>query len=980
MKLKHIRAYGFKSFADKIDIDIKSNITAIVGPNGSGKSNIVDAVRWVLGEQSVKSLRGSNQMVDVIFKGSKSREAFKRAEVALVFDNSEKFLNTDLNEVEIKRVVYQTGENEYYLNNVRVRLKDILEVFLDSGIGGSSFNIISQGSIEEIVNGKPHERRIVFESAAGVLKYKKRKEESLRKLEKTQDNLEKINLVVEELEATVLPLKEQSVVAQKYLTIKEELEGLDIALMASDITEYNNSYREFQKEVEVLNEQKLQFGTNVSQDNSKLEGLKLESLKLDESLNDLNEQILIITKKLANIESEKRITLERSKYDKNEVVMNESLLKLQETALDLKKEINILESNKKQIDENVKLLTFDLRKYEEETSMLKIKVNSANNSYNDYQRQLYECDAKISILENTISQDAKMPPAVKNVLHNPRLSGIFGALGKLIEVTDDYAKALDVALGFNRNFVVVINEVAAKKAIEYLKDNNLGRATFLPQNVIKSKTIYNDDLNIAKQSKDFLGVLTDLIQYDKSFANVIENQLGNILVAKDIDSMNRLGKLLNYKYRIVTLDGEILHAGGSLTGGSMIKKDSFILDKVELSKLQSKKVDLERLLKKSQEDGSKLKKDYASSEEKENEINKKLYQAKEEQFGFEKQMKDKTNQLANVQSELGGVDDLLNNSLESHILELTKQQKETEEQKEILEQKNQQMKVKKSEISSLIAVLELEYRKNNSEFNKLENGLKNAEVNLGKLDIKLDHLLTSLSENYNMTYEKAVLEYSLDMDKELARMKVQSLKRELNHLGDVNLGSISEYKRLSERYDFLLTQKIDLDKACQELLEIILEMDGIMTGKFKTAFEQINLEFQSVFSKLFKGGTGELKLTDPSNLLETGIEIIAEPPGKKLNNISLLSGGEKTLTAIALLFAILNVKPVAFCILDEVEAALDEANVDMFGNYLQDQKDKSEFILITHKKRTMEYADTLYGITMQESGVSKIVSVKLKGV
>ncbi|MCI8575590.1 MAG: hypothetical protein HFI09_03880, partial [Bacilli bacterium] len=587
---------------------------------------------------------------------------------------------------------------------------------------------------------------------------------------------------------------------------------------------------------------------------------------------------------------------------------------------------------------------------------------------------------QIDILETNIANDVKIPSSVKNVLNNPRLEGIHGTIGKLIEVKQQYLDAIDVALGASNNFIIVENETSAKKAISYLKENRLGRATFFPKNIIKGKKLDNETRNLLIGEKGYVGIASELVTFEEQYRNIIENQLGNIIIVDNMDTMNQVGKKLNYKYRIVTLAGEILHTGGSLTGGSTKKNNSSLNDKLELEKKRNQFQDLNVRLE--------------SLTKQEEQMDIELTQMLNQKLDFEQRLtilksRIEENQtqhlttktaLQEVINKTIGSQNMLEDTLDTQLLKILEEIKTLELKCDILKSELDTLKAHKSEISSSIANYEYEYREKNSEQNHLVQDLKQKEIRLGKLDIHLDNLLVTLSESYNMTYEKAIIDYPLEIEYETAKYQVEKLKSDMAKLGQVNLGSIEEYERLNTRYQFLLNQKTDLEKSSDNLKQVIGEMDEIMKEKFVTTFEKVKAEFSIVFKKLFKGGTGLLKLTDPENILETGIDIIAEPPGKKLNNIALLSGGEKTLTAISLLFAILNVKPVPFCILDEVEAALDEANVDTFGAYLQSKKEASEFILITHKKRTMEYADTLYGITMQESGVSKIVSVELDKV
>ncbi len=978
MYLKSIKANGFKSFADKTTISLDNGITCIVGPNGSGKSNIVDAIRWVLGEQSFKSLRGASNMSDIIFAGSKTRPLASRAEVTLTFDNTDHYLKSDLEEVEIKRVLYRSGESEYFINDASIRLKDITDLFLDTGVGIDSFNIITQGNIESIINSKPIERRVIFEEAAEILKYKKRKDESLKKLTKTQENIDKVNLIISEIETTLEPLRIQSTEAQKYLELKSELENIEIATITAEITEINETYKNLQMDIDKLNKEIIKSNTTNSKTTSDLETLKLKNIKLDDEISKQNSRLLEITEQFLKLQNEKELYKERQKMSGNSEEVSNSIVTLKSDILELDKSIQVLESEITSLNTQITKTTNELSNVNEEESILKIKYNSQNKEYNKNIQELFVLQNKKEALESVIESDAKIPSAVKNVLNNPRLKGVYNTIGKLLDVDDTYSTAISISLGASSNFVVVENESSAKECINFLKENKLGRATFFPLNIIKEKYIPKDILERLTKINGFIGIASDLVSYDPKFANIIKNQLGNIIVVKDLDTLNRLGRILEYKYRIVSLDGEILHTGGSITGGTINNNSNIIKDKVELEKTKNNIKLLENQNNSLQEEINKFLKDLDILKNQEEELNRKI-------ITLNATLTEKTNILntkleseQELQKSLESAITIKTGSVDQKLLALMEEVTSLKTNKDILENTLTNLKNEKEELTIKIDTLDKEYHTKNTEYNKLQTALKNKEVELGKLDIRLDNLLLNLNETYNLTYEKAKLSYVLDIDKKIAINKVTNLKQEINNLGNVNVYAIEEYDRVKTRYDFLTNQKIDLENATTNLLSVIKEMDEIMITKFQTTFEKVKDEFSKVFQILFKGGTGLLKLTDPDNILETGIEIIAEPPGKKLNSIALLSGGEKTLTAIALLFAILNVKTVPFCILDEVEASLDEANVDTFGNYLQNCKKNSQFILITHKKRTMEYADSLYGITMQESGVSKIVSVKLE--
>ena len=975
MYLKSIRAQGFKSFADKLDLEINPGITGIVGPNGSGKSNIVDAVKWVLGEQSVKNLRGSNSMSDVIFSGSESREPQKRAMVALTFDNTDKSLHSDFAEVEIKRIVYSNGENEYYVNNSRVRLKDITDLFIDSGAGSSAFNIISQGNVTDIVNSKPTDRRVIFESAAGVLKYKKRKEESLKKLEKTEENLTRIKLITAELSKTVLPLKEQSIVAKKYKEIKSNLESIDIALIVKDITSYNRKLGILNTEIETLKSKLLSLKSTNS--DSKLEKLKLKNLELEDKITQKREELLKVSEELGSLNSEKQITLERQKYEVDNQAIDNNLLKLKEQQLQVQKNIDVAKKEVADIEESIADERQKGEDVKDKLLVIKVKRSTANNNLLENNKALFLLQNKIEILENNILNAENTPVAVRNILNNPRLHGIHNTIGKLIEVPDKYVVATDVALGYASNYLVVDDDNAALNAINFLKDHKLGRATFYPLSIIKSRKVNPEIIANIKNIHGYIGVLSDLLIFDEKYRSIIENQLGQVLIVSNANTLNIIGKLIDYKYRIVSLDGEIQHAGGSITGGTS-KKNSMLNEKNELNKLKSEYDKLQVATTSLNKEVVDLDKEVAELEEREVVLQKYVILLNDELFNKKTSLSRLTEEQKSLTSELEGIENLKTNKLDDQLVKLLENINKVSKNKEILEKDIKNIKREKDELSDEIAILEKDVRDTNSSYNIVNNELKNKEVDAGKIEVKLDNLLDALNDEYNLTYDYASVNYTLDIDDTIAREKVISLKKELNALGDVNLGSIDEYDRLSKRYDFLESQKDDLEISSAELKDLINQMDEIMNEKFEKAFSDISKSFANIFKLMFKGGHGELKLSNPDDLLNTGIDIIAIPPGKKINSPVSLSGGEKALTAICLLFAMLQVKPSPFVILDEAEAALDEVNVDMFGKYLSHEKAKSQFILITHKKRMMEYADCLYGITMQESGVSKVVSAKLE--
>lgn len=980
MYLKSIKAYGFKSFADKTEINFGENINGIVGPNGSGKSNVVDAVRWVLGEQSLKSLRG-DVSTDVIFSGSKSRKALNSASVTLVFDNSDLYLPINYTEVSIKRVMYRSGENEYFLNNERCRLKDITNILADSGADKESFNIISQGKIDEILSTKPGDRRVVFESAAGVIKYKKRKEEAIRKLDRVNTNMVRVLDILRELESNLGPLERQSRDATTFLGLKDELSDLEISLMTHDINFYNYKTKEIRTEIDALNDEVIKLSNSHSSYDIELMGKKDQIKKIEDAISDNQSTLIEVTRSIEKIDADIRILRERKKYTdeykdehvENMLVVKESLMKLETSINEINNEIEVKNeelNNKREF-------------YEEKNRKYQEILNSKNNCIKLVEkRSMEETDLKYKIdyLVNSIDNGNNIPKSVRSIMANVRLDGIHDVIGKIIKYDSEYGVAVNTSLGGACNYLVVDTSNTAKELVRYLKENKLGRATFYPIDTIRPRYIRDEVISDIKNIDGYIGVASELVFCDDIYRNIIDNQLGNVVVARDIDVANKLSKRIEHKYKIVTLDGQVINVGGSVTGGSVIEGNSVLRDKYELD---NKRLEYDRVVNSKRElieridDLNKelliFDKEMISLKSEINEIlefivlkDKYLGDTKDEYEVKLRELKD-LEALANDDS---------NNELESMLNMYYGATQNRDNIKKMLDD----LRSKRELLEASVVEIESMIKQDSYYISSKEKLIKELEIKLNTMNIKLDNLLISLGEEYNMTYDNAITKYKLEIDEEVARGRVRELKVKIKELGYVNVDAIEEYKGVKERYEFLNTQRDDLKQAEDALLEIIKEMDGVMKNKFLSTFEAIRQEFKKVFVSMFHGGEAELILTDPDNLLETGIEIQAVPTGKNLKSISLLSGGEKTFTAISLLFAILNVRAVPFCLLDEVEAALDDANVESFGNYLNKYKNKTQFILITHKKKTMEFADILYGITMQESGVSKLVSVKLEDI
>lgn len=969
MYLKKITIKGFKSFADKTIFDLDKGITGIVGPNGSGKSNVVDAVRWVLGEQSTKSLRANDSMTDVIFAGSKSRDKSNQAYVAITFDNTDKFMNLDYNEIEVKRQVYIDGTNEYYMNNEKCRLKDITEFLIDSGIGKESFNIISQGKIEDILSSKPSDRRLVFEDAAGVLKYKKRKEEASKKLERTSNNIDRINDIINELEVQVEPLKEESSKVEKYNKLTEELKDVEIALLASDITKYSLEYKELKEKKDNIQKELLLLETEKNKSEAENLNKKLELEKYDTLINELNKSLVDLTTKVEQVNTKRLMIIERSKYEVEDTKTHSILLEQKEKEINYKNNIEITLNNIKELNNEKDTLLINKEKIEKNEKKLIEQRNEYESKLKGLNYIKEKTDVQIESLNDRIINNDSMPYGVKSIINNPKLNGIEGTIGSLIEIDKGYEEAISVSLGAAVSYIITNTDNDAKEGIKYLKENKLGRVTFFPLNIIKSKY-----LNINIESLGYKGIASDFVKTNEKYKNIIENQLGNILVVDTIENASILAKKVNYQYRIVTLSGEIIHSGGSLTGG-VNKTHNIINDKKELEELLIKKEEIIENIKNYENLINEI--DYNISNLNSKKENNKIYEIIEKIDIKNKTLENLNNELKLIQNEIEDLNNKLGNNLSKIEEDITFEYNNLLKEKELLVLKLNKTKEERNNIYSDLNSIEFLNKKLNSDITNKTKDENEYNLNITKLDSKLDNLLNNLSENYSMTYEKAK-DYRLEYDENKSRSIVNSLKKQIKDLGTISMGSVDLYNQVSERYEFLLKQREDLVQAENMLLEVIEEMDKQMSNDFVKTFESIRENFKIVFKELFKGGEADLKLTDPNDILNTGIDIIAYPPGKKLGKTVFLSGGEKTFTAISILFAILRTKKIPFCIFDEVEAALDEANVVSFGEYVQRFKNETQFIIITHKKKTMEFADCLYGVTMQESGVSKLVSVKLK--
>ncbi|ENK1241927.1 chromosome segregation protein SMC [Clostridium botulinum] len=1183
MFLKSIEIRGFKSFADKTELIFKQGVTAIVGPNGSGKSNISDAVRWVLGEQSVKSLRGS-KMEDVIFAGTQYRKPVGLCQVSLILDNSDKELPIEYTEVTIARRLYRSGESEYYLNNTQCRLKDIQELFMDTGIGKEGYSIIGQGKIEAVLSGKPEERRSLLEEAAGIVKFKWRKEEADKKLSNTEQNLIRIKDILNTYEERIEPLKVESEKAKKFLNLSEELKHKEVNIMIysinkieKDLENINNNMFSLSENVDSLKNEKLKYKEIISEFNDKLETLDKNNSKNKEEYyynkdknKDIENENILLKEKIKNLKDnikvkENTLKINEEKlqnYLKEKKDLEEKLSKLKEEEKYLKEEINKKEYNVnnfnkelREKEEKLKILKSEeieilsnnsntrneISVMENEIVNLKNKLDNIKNSCDSYissininiktkediEKEITNIKENIISLENKLKENSKNIGSLKISFNNKekklkeknasysrleanyhmlsnlekhyegynrsvktlmehvsygKIENIKGGcevLGDIIKVKKEMEVAMEIALGGAISNVITEDEDKAKILINYLKKKSLGRATFLPLTTIQGRKAR---INNVTREDGFLGIASDLIDYDAKFSNIINYVLGRTLVAKDMDSALKIAKKLNYSFKIVTLEGEVINPGGSLTGGSVkhragssiisrkreieetkkelvetkntieefmnsilenknvIKtldeenlniKDEVYYNNIEITKFTGKlnaiKEDTERLrsslnisreeirltkdkikeveeninVSQKQLEDLKLKKDLNHNSIREceeflqnEEENIKNIKDKLIEYKIEKAKLDEI--LVSIKKELYTIDTNITNlnnenkninksnhdnkidigKFGNNIKENENNIKEIKTYLESLEDK-----FKKYEIERIKLKEELEKNKNKEEnlvllLSKKEDEIHRQDIQKTRYITERDNLYNKLNEEFSLTYAEALSYKNEDINVIKYKEHVQNLKIQITNLGTVNVGAIEEYKELSEKITFMNNQKEDLVKSKEELLSVIEEMTNKMRTVFSENFNKLRKNFNETFIELFKGGSADLILSNGDELT-ANIEINVQPPGKKLQNINLMSGGEKGLSAIALLFAILKMKPTPFCILDEIEAALDDANVSRYADFLKEFSENSQFIVITHRKGTMEACDALYGVTMEEKGVSKIISVDL---
>ena len=1181
MYLKRLELQGFKSFADKTVLEFMPGITSVIGPNGSGKSNISDAIRWVLGEQSMKSLRGSKSL-DIIFAGTQNRKSLGFAEASLVFDNTDGSLPIEYTEVTVTRKLYRSGETGYYINKVPCRLKDVLELFMDTGIGKDGYSIIGQGKIDEILSNKSEDRRHIFEEAAGIVKYRVRKAESEKKLEHTKLNLLRINDILAEIETNIEPLKIQAEKAKKYLNLREELKNIEIGLFLYNIEKYkkeledivkdeeiyknqcndeegrlerikalkeelkseidhitesieemsnlgfeskkeiemlnsdinvsntrieNNKQNKerFEKEIEELTARTKELEEEKKQKEEKKENLKQNREKFAKELEEKEKELAEITKKLSSKElemEEHKKTVEENtdkKYELQASISEQDInyQNYQKRQTQIKNEMT---GNISELD-NTRMKKEEIAKefYEIESKRNKIltDLEEVNKEKKEADRKIKDFDSKINMLSGekrikesklkflieTEKEKEGYIKSVKTLLKDCETTrelgkGMHGVLANIIEVPEEYQTAIEMCLGSSLQNIVTENEEDAKRLIEHLRKNNLGRASFLPITSVKGKKLEK----IKGKNAGVIGIASDLIQYSKKYENIILNLLGRTVIVQDMETAIRVAKDNGYSFRIITIEGDVINPSGAITGGSVAKKTVNILGRGrEIEKLQKEIKTLEEQIQKLEKEKdnyqesienvlemvSSLEKQlqeieitYATGKEKINAIeenihrietrlnklkeeDKKLEEQKEENIETKKTLQEKiiaineeNEKLKKIITEFAElnkdnqkyVDDLNfditnlkisvssfdesessiqeiqeridsevqstnksienkkvqieqmvqdNFNLEKSIEEINEKIHKIQEEVKNSGSKIEELKEKRSKKNEKLAEQEEEITNKFKIIEDLKSQIVKIDVKKTKLEEDINGIINKMWEEYELTPNN-VVDYRKPDNVQLTQKKVKDLRNEIRELGSVNIDSIEEYKNLKDRYDFMCEQRVDLESTMAKLRKIISDMTNIMKEQFKEKFEMINKNFAEVFKELFGGGNASLTLEDKDNILECGIEITVQPPGKKLQNMMLLSGGEKAFTAIALLFAILKINPAPFCVLDEIEAALDDVNVYRYAEYLKKFSKNTQFLVITHRKGTMEAADTVYGITMEENGISKLLSMKLK--
>ena len=997
MYLKALEIQGFKSFPEKTTLTFENNITGIVGPNGSGKSNISDAILWVMGEQRTKTLRGS-KMEDVIFGGTEKRTPLSYAQVTLLLDNSDHLFDLDTSEVSISRRYYRSGDSEYYINKEQVRLKDVNSLLMDTGLGRDGYSVIGQGRISEIISNKSADRREVMEEAAGISRFRYRKEDAERKLQKTEENLVRVNDKIEELELQVEPLRRQSEVAKKYLQIHD-------VLRVKEISAWMASLDKLRDNSDAVNSSYEEAKEKLAQAHAELDALYASSDSLLERMHQKDIEADDAREKLSQVQNDISANdAERAVIDTN---IRNAFASIERMKGDISNSEQRATEICEQIDNNEKLI----RDLEAENIEYQEKLDSANNiirgcdmkiqsrqatvdslqkKQTSLQVESRSMDSRIQLLSAMEKEFQGYSNAVRTVMKEAShkvLKGIHGPVASLIKAEDQYALAIETAMGGAMQNIVVSTQNDGRSAIELLKREDAGRATFLPIDVIRG----NVQTDLPTQEKGFVGLAYDLVSYDRQYDGIIANLLGRTIVAQTLADAIRMSKNNSNRLRIVTLDGQLINAGGSMTGGSYVRNAGMLSRANELERLKQDKVVIE----------NNIIKNTKELDEATNDLQSVQYQrsmAVEDQISIQNMITSNVSKSSATSSAISQLKALLQaitgdsesrrNAIENEELRVAGMK----QQLDALEKKNSTLQQRldhwKDEIKKIVDTkMDLEGKRNqtdrsvqdsNKELLNLERSVAKLEQKKIAADMEEKQLLDKLWDNYELSYTSAQ-EIRQPLDSlQKTNKEIAELRRQLGALGTPNLGAIEEYERVSERYNFLTSQRNDIDKSKKELLVIINDITSEMVTVFIDKFNQINKAFQETFLELFGGGKAALVLEDEDNVLDCGIEIQVQPPGKALSSLSLLSGGEMAFVAIALYFAIIKVRPTPFCVMDEIEAALDESNVLRYADYMRKYSQHTQFIVITHRRGTMENTDFLYGVTMQEKGVSKVLALSME--
>ena len=965
MFLKRIELQGFKSFADKTVIQFDQDITGIVGPNGCGKSNVNDAIRWVLGEQSVKSLRSGTNMSDIIFSGSEYRKPVNMARVTLVFDNSTRVFDSDFDEIEITRQILRANnEASYFINKTPCRLKDINDLVMDTGLGKDSLSIITQGNISSFADAKPEDRRSLFEEAAGVAKYKKRKKVSLSKLEQTKENLDRLQDILDELERQISPLEKQAKKAEKYISLRDKLSKIEISVLVEDIDQYNEKINQINKELFDIQAMHTSENAELLKQETRLENIRKEMYALDKQINELQGKY---TKAM-----EENYQLERRKIEQDE--KRKYMLKVADKKARQKEIQAMLEEARFEYQDRYQRLMQtqqDLNNRRNIVNDLKTKISKARYESDQANNILTQLQNRRQVLENMMKQPFAHQQGVRSVMQAKNsLSGVYGVVSELLIAHTDKALAVNAALGGSIYQIITKNEADARNAISFLKRNRSGRATFLPLSVCHPRKMNEQVITIASTSPGFLGFASECVDCKEIFDPVKERLLGNVIVVDTLQNANETAKRLRYAYKIVTLDGDIVHTGGSMTGGVTKNQSTPVTMRQELdtinSKIEGQKIKADSCLNETEILTQKLQKENDAI------VTLQIELAKLENIYATK--KAKYDSILAEYQELGvDIEDNAELAQDDLVVQMSKMHAVLDS----LSLEIQSLRQSRFDKGNDAEQLENQIRLVRREMNFKQSQIHNYEMEIVKIKTQLENALNRLSTDYEMTYEYALTKKE-DVEIESAKEEVIQLRQAISRLGNVNLDAPNEYKEVKERFDFMTSQKEDLEKASQQILAAIDEMDKTMISQFTEMFNKINAELDGVFKAMFGGGRASLSMVDPDDVLNTGIDIDVQPPGKMVKNIQTFSGGEKALIAISVLFAILKARTMPLCIFDEVEAALDQANVERFARYLSHYRGQSQFIAVTHRPGTMEQCDTLYGVTMQKDGVSKVLKVQLK--